>query len=161
ANEQFVPEVAFKAYADNTFGGVNLIVIVDGRADDALPDTGTPSKQQRSKVVIYGGTRRHLAIGNLDGDPQLEIAEAHSPGLCVYAPYDNAGTPVANALKGCLSSGSLNTNFTGGAPHLADLDNDGDAEILIAGVLIGYDGSTPSVLLDLASSNPGQNPPTN
>ncbi len=151
-----VPEVVFKAYADATFDNVNgnVLVIADGRADNELPDTGIPSKQQRSKVVIFGETRGHVAIGNLDGDEQLEIVAAHRPGLCVYDPY--SPTTPGNALEGCISSGSLAARFTGGAPHLADLDADGVAEIIIGGVILRHNpGAAPTVLLDLGLANQG------
>ncbi len=154
ASERFVPEVVFKAYADNTFGGVNLLVIADGRADEDLPASGSPpTKQQRSKVVIYGETRGHVAIGNLDGDRQLELVAAHRNGICAYDPFDGTGAPVANALKWCDATGSLNTSYSGGAPHLADLNADGVVEIVIAGVILRDDGASATVLVDLGAAN--------
>lgn len=158
AGERFVPEVMFKAYADNTFDNVrgNVLIIADGRDESELPDTGIPSKQQRTKVVIWGVSRGHVAVANIDNDPQLEIVAAQRNGLQAFDPYDASGNPVANnanTRKWATAAGSLNTRYSGAAPHFADFDADGVPEIVIAGVIVRSNGASASVLVDLGTAN--------
>ncbi len=154
AVEKLVPEVVFKAYSNNAgFDLRNVLVIADGRSDEELPASGAPSKQQRSKLVIWGATRGHSAIGNLDGDPQLEIATGNMNGVCVYDPYVDQGaappTIAANAKRWCLSSGALNVRHDGSAPHFADFDADGTPEIVIGGTVVRDDGASGTILVDV------------
>ncbi len=167
--ERLVPEVVFKAYSsEGRFDTGNLLIIADGRSDAELPATDgvVPSKQQRSKIVIYGVGRGHVALGNLDNDPELEIASANINGLCVYDPYvhNPGGDPsvASNALKWCNSTGALNVDHGGSAAHLADFDADGTPELIVGGTIVRHNGTSGTILLDVgfvgdsvAFSNPG------
>ncbi len=150
--QKVVPEVVFKAYSNDAgFDLRNVLVIADGRSDEELPGTGTPSKQQRSKLVIWGATRGHSAIANLDSDPQLEIATGNMNGLCVYDPYVDQGmsppTIAANAKRWCLSSGAMDIRYDGSAPHFADFNADGVPEIIIGGNVVRDDGGSGTLLV--------------
>lgn len=157
SGQRFVPEVLFKAYSTDgsVFDTGNVLVIADGRSDAELPgDDGViPSKQQRSKVVIYGAARGHMALGNLDGDPELEIASANQNGLCVYDPYvhNPSGEPTIapNALKWCNATGVLNVRHNGSAAHLADFDGDGTPEIIVGGTVVRHDNTVGTILVDV------------
>ncbi len=102
----------------------NLLVIVDGRADSALPTSSDPtvlSATHRTKRVIYGETRGHLALGDIDGDPDLEVVAAHNPGVRAYDPFkvgNPSGTTEASVSVWSTEAGDANNKYTGGCTEL-------------------------------------------
>jgi subtilisin family serine protease len=91
---------------------------------DGSPVEGFP-KEARS----YGGETLTPAVGNLDGDPQLEIV-AVSNGTHPYGEwpdlfvFNHDGTDVPGWPV-------ISPNYMSDPPTLADTDNDGDLEILL------------------------------
>jgi hypothetical protein len=155
-----VPEVAFKAYADNTFSGNHLLVIVDGRSDAALPSTSADpanplDKTHRTKRVIYGETRGHLALGDIDGDSALEVVAVHANGVTpengvnAYDPFSKSnptGTNTANVNVWHTAAGYLNNSFSAAAPSLNDLNDDGVPEVVVGPMII--DAVTGATIFD-------------
>lgn len=76
----------------------------------------------------------HLAVGNLDNDPFLEIVVVHNQEWKIVA-YEHDGT-IKWVSRESYSFGR------GGAPTIADLDGDGNPEVIFGNhVINGQDGT--------------------
>ena len=136
------PEVIFKAYRTGSFDD-HILTILDGR-DGSL------------RAAIAGHHRGHIAVGNLDADPTLELVVAHGNGNGVLAqdpfytaPSGSPGTvcPTLDTNGACEVNWTNNTapltsNFNLAAPTLTDFNGDGQAEVVMGtAVLDGRDGT--------------------
>jgi hypothetical protein len=94
----------------------------DGSAVDGFP------KEARS----YRGETLTPAVGNLDDDPQLEIV-AVSNGTHAIVPYQDWPDIFVLNHDGTDVPGwpGISPNYMSDPPTLADIDNDGDLEILM------------------------------
>ncbi|MBM3307781.1 MAG: VCBS repeat-containing protein [Candidatus Eisenbacteria bacterium] len=99
---------------------------------ELLDGDGDPRTAGILAAQGQGGYRASVAVGEVDGDPGLEV---------VCAAWTNVGTPQSpayqvfawNAENGTVLPGwpVTTTRFCWASPALADLDRDGRAEILI------------------------------
>jgi hypothetical protein len=126
-----VPEVVFVAFSSSYDAA---LVVVSGA-------TG-----QQSAAVENGGPSisAHVAVGNLDADAALEVVVGRydPPGVTAFE-----FTGAALALEWEADTGSLGSDsFAAMGPSLADLDGDGQAEVICGFVVI--DGATGTVLAD-------------
>lgn len=146
------PEVVLKAYRDgedsNGLNGPYVLAVLDGRDGS-------------NRVVAFDDRRGHVAVGNLDDDPQLEIVSA-SQGLRGYEPFPDddpcptrapgdcetdsqcrlrpSGCEAAQMLEWVNTGDGLNQRLEEGAPALTDLNGDGQTEVIYASRVI--DGAT-------------------
>jgi subtilisin family serine protease len=78
-----------------------------------------------------------VAVGNIDDDPQLELVvrtEGPRQDYLVFGrvfAYDHDGLPVPGQWPKVLDEERPGAHFYDGRPHLADLDGDGQDEILV------------------------------
>ena len=126
-----MPEVVFNTYtAAGSYGGAGVLRIVRG-------DTGDEVRSVTSPVVC---PEHGIALGDLDGDGTPEIVTMLSPcgagpivaltpeGVEVWRSHNTDGTPFVG-------------NFQFGAPAIADLDGDGQAEVVVGGSVFESDGT--------------------
>jgi hypothetical protein len=73
------------------------------------------------------------ALGDPDGDGDLDVLTGHNDGSFVY--YENTGTPTAPAFATTTLSGLLDIGLAS-SPAFGDLDGDGDLDVL-AGESLG------------------------
>ncbi|CAO3456932.1 hypothetical protein [Azospirillum argentinense] len=107
--------------------------------------------------LSYGSNFTAPAFADLDGDGDLDVLIGAGNGSVVY--YRNVGTSTAPSftLAGTNPFGlSYGSNFT--APAFADLDGDGDLDLLIgySGGLVHYRnvGTSTAPSFTLAGTNP-------
>ncbi len=127
------------AVTDLDGDGVKDIVVASdelyawrGDGSEFLDGDGDPRSDGVYAIDGTGGYRCSPAIGEVDGDPDLEI---------VAAAWTNVGTDlnpvyevfVWNAEDGTVASGwpAVTKRFCWASPVLADLDNDGRSEVII------------------------------
>jgi len=118
-----LPEVVFNAFDAATASTLVVLNGEDGSEVDAL----------------VGVTRRssHVAIGNLDADPELEIIAFHQPmGI---ARYDLVGGGLVETWLD--DTGTFALNLNAGGPAIADLDADGTPEIVVGKIVLDPDGN--------------------
>jgi hypothetical protein len=130
------PEVVFVAFSQSYDAAV---VVVSGQDGSELAESGTSPGAEP-------GITAHVAVGNLDADPELEIVVGRydPPGVVAFD-YDGPGAELQTKWE--ATEGSLGTDsFAAMAPSLADLDGDGFAEVVCGLVVI--DGRTGAVLAD-------------
>lgn len=127
------PEVVIKAYGNSSTGS-ERIVILDGRTGE-------------TKKVICGdrGSYGHPTLGDIDGDAKLELINYEDTGVRVFDPfYDATAIPAEINTTWTQSGAPLNVDLEGGAPALTDLNSDGQAEIVVSGVVLN--GATGAIL---------------
>jgi len=127
------------AVTDLDGDGVKDIVVASdelyawrGDGSEFIDGDGDPRSDGIYAVDGTGGYRCSPAIGEIDGDPGLEM---------VAAAWTNVGTDanpvhevfVWNAEDGSVASGwpAVTKRFCWASPVLADLDNDGRSEVII------------------------------
>ena len=122
-----VPEVAFSTYDDSWHAGVTAarLVVVDGQTGDEEVTVTDASRHLASLA--------HLAVGQLDDDPELEI---------VGVGYnDDGGGLIALEHDGAFKWRQVEVYHSRGAPAIADIDGDGAAEVVFGGAVVaGVDG---------------------
>ena len=90
---------------------------------------------QWTSNAIFDGTSGQ-AIGDVDGDGIPEIAAANGAGKIIL--MNNQGTPIW--------SGSVNSPLSYFMyPSIADMDNDGLAEIIAGNTIFNHDGTIAGV----------------
>ena len=135
---EFVDVQSTPIVADIDLDGVPEIIFLAGNGRTDIDETQMILRVIRGDTgadVWADTTRRydrvgHLAVGNLDDDPELEIVVMYklSPGT--------AGTLVAYEHDGTFKWESVALGGRGGAPTIADLDGDGRAEVVFGNVLL-------------------------
>jgi hypothetical protein len=120
-NERDIPEIIFSTFQDGAYNGdgvLRAITVEDGALVEkwSLPNVIQPTRQ--------------LAGGNFDGNAGNEIVACASDGT--VKAIDGAGSVLwtSSALT-CLM------------PSIADLDQDGDVEVIVEGAIL--DGATGNV----------------
>jgi hypothetical protein len=114
------PDVALLAYST---GSPTYLVVLDGRdGSEKLVDPLSPA----------AGWSTHVALGNLDADPQLEIAISVEPAA--IAVFEADGTRRWLTPLGSLTGVSI------GAPAIADMDGVPPAEVVWGAVVLSADG---------------------
>jgi hypothetical protein len=129
-----VPDVVVPLYYDtNPFGNGHLYVL-DGATGEL-----------HYSLDAWIAPRVHPAVGDIDGDGVAEIVTAHyGNGFMGYlAAYENDGS-----LK--WVGDEIQTGFH--AIALADLDNDGDVEIMIGGHVADHEGNEIFTSTSVATS---------
>ncbi|MBN1769819.1 MAG: VCBS repeat-containing protein, partial [Deltaproteobacteria bacterium] len=115
------PDVVLLAY---TTSSPTYLVVLDGR--DGAEKLAVP-------LSPPGGWSSHVALGNLDADPELEIAiSVEGPGIAVF---EHDGTRRWTAPLASLTGVSV------GAPAIADLDGVPPAEVVFGAVVFSADGA--------------------
>ena len=123
------PEVAFVAYHKSSLAK-GMLVVLDGKT--GKEEMVVPYSSQYQFASTVG-----VAVGNLDSDPQLELATIVSGmGLAVF---EHGGK-----LKWSVGTGSL-AKTAQALPALADMDGDGAVEVIVGGVVVS---NTGKVLFD-------------
>lgn len=125
-----VPEVVFHTYnATNSYGGVGVLRVVRGDDGSAVLDVSDPPACPQ-----YG-----IALGDLDADGVPEIISASGPCTAARLTAHHAdGTIVWRSANADGSAYTLNVSY--GAPSIADLDGDGQAEVLHGGAVFDSAG---------------------
>jgi hypothetical protein len=121
-----VPEVVFPAYDDGCSGDGVLVAL---RGDDGSERFVVSDSDYRVECSA------HVAIGNIDEDPELEIlAIARGNGGGVLA-FEHDGT-----FKWRQNGGSLDGDLSHGAVSLANMTGDAVPEIIVGGVVLAANG---------------------
>ena len=84
------------------------------------------------------GSGSHVAIGDIDADGSPEVIALLAEGGVV-------ALTAAGQVKWTSIEPRLSSCYVQGAPTIADLDGDGQAEILVRGAVLNSDGSLRSV----------------
>lgn len=123
-NDQDFPDVIFVAYGQqNGDFQSGILRIASGIDGSELPTIQDPNYA----LVSYG----NIAVGDIDQDGLIEIiAPKFGGGL---AAFENDGTPKWIA--------PVDTGWNFGAPSIADLDSDGDPEIIFGRFIVNSDGT--------------------
>jgi len=126
-----IPEVVFNTYqAGTSYGGRGVLRVVHGDSGEEAFSVSTPD--------ICGDSG--IALGDLDGDGSPEIV---TTGPCsatgrVHA-FDSSGMHVWSGMNPDATPHFYNLDF--GAPAIADLEGDGQAEVIVGGTVYESDGT--------------------
>jgi hypothetical protein len=82
-----------------------------------------------SVAVIARGSHASPALGDLDGDGDLDLVVGRASGYLTY--FRNDGTPQAPRFTPVTEEWEGLRPGRRSAPHLADLDRDGDLDLLV------------------------------
>lgn len=139
-----VPDIVFQSYDDRAFTNRGVIRIMSGRPDaggspimhKVIPvQDDTDPCYDANDAALFHDSSTSVAIGDIDGDGDLELVSLLSNGPAV------AWTPEGCRLWTATEPVGAN-NGNAGAPTIADIDGDGQAEVLIGRVVLsGHDGS--------------------
>jgi hypothetical protein len=119
-----LPEVVVNAFNDTTAATLVVLNGEDGSEVDAM----------------VGATRRssHVAIADLDADPELEIIAFHQP--LGVARFDLSAAGVLSETW-VADTGPLAVSLNAGGPSIADLDGDGTPEIVVGRIVLDTAGN--------------------
>ncbi len=129
-NGDGTPEVVFHTYtAAGSYGGPGVLRVV--RGDDG---TEVLNVDMPAACPQYG-----IALGDVDGDGVVEIISASGAcGAAQLVAYHADGTALWRSTNADGSPWTLNVSF--GAPSIADLDGDGQAEVIHGGAVLDSAG---------------------
>jgi hypothetical protein len=131
--EAMVADMNADGHADvivnhDTGAGTGVVRVMDGR-DGSLIWTSPPAQA----ILAWN----HVAVGNLDDDPELEVVAEDRANPWRLVAIDDTGLRLWTSPP--LHAGPI--DFSGG-PSIADLDCDGVPEVILgAYVVSGRDGS--------------------
>ena len=120
--------------------GGSTVVAFENLGDASAPvwDTNTPADQRIAWNIIKGGSgNTGIDLADLDGDGDMDAMVGDSAGASVVWGYENVGTkssPVwlLNSNWNLYESQCLGCNWYAVAPAFADLDSDGDFDVILA-----------------------------
>ncbi len=143
------PEVVITPYANDQ--GRGILAIISG-------ETGQTVYHNAERFFSGQG---HSAVADITGDGMLEIAVilgGSDRGVALVQNPINCPDPEADA-DGCIlwevASGTLDRQANGMGPLIADLNRDGNAEVIVGAAVIN--GVTGEVIADGIDSSRGHN----
>ena len=124
-DEDDIPDIVFTSYWGTAYSSPGVLTAISG--DGSGTHWSLQSTNNNWRPYGCGG----VAVGDLEGDGQ--------PDVCV------AGADVAvmcfEGDTGAFKWGAGTARQTYGAPAIADLDNDGTAEVVLGTMVFSHDGS--------------------
>ncbi len=127
-DEDDVPEVVVNAYTGTSYSTYGALVAVSG--DDGSQVFSVRSVSYKGSTY-YIGASAGVALGDLEGDG--------SPDICTLG-Y-GAATLICLENDGTVKWVSSASTFNYDAPAIHDLDNDGQAEVIVGGRAYDTDGT--------------------
>lgn len=120
-NERDIPEIIFSTFADGAYNGAGVLHAISVEAGALVDKWSVPDVVQPT---------RQLAGGNIDGTPGNEIV------VC-------AGDGTVKAIDGLGNVSWTSPALDCLMPSIADLDQDGDVEVIVEGAIL--DGVTGTI----------------
>jgi hypothetical protein len=138
---------------DASADGISEVVVVaydSGLGNDTLAVVNGANGQtvySNRERNVRGGN--HVALGNIDGDPYLEMAVPIGDGVGMIDDIVNCPDPTSDP-DGCYlwtyGEGTLDRELDSGAPGFADFNQDGSPELYVGSVVL--DAASGSLIAD-------------
>jgi VCBS repeat protein/CARDB protein len=167
-NELDFPEIIFMTYCASDVAANGIVRAIHGGGPNKGKDyfatcgstvwhEGDPLNLQCACANAVGNSTASLAVADLDGDGVPEIVmPSETAGLIIL---DNKGTPLTT------TAANQWTGYVNPAPAIANLDNQGFAEIVVGSNVftVGHDAANKLTFVDhfagaLMKGNNGQGP---
>ncbi len=130
-NEDGVPEVVFTAFSGMSYGSNGALVVLDGASGTELAYITNTMFPDGRGVKMPGAAG--IALGDIDGDGDGEICVAGASGSMNLFCLDHLGNGVWYSTAGSM--------HMYGYPLIADLDQDGLAEVVLGETIHDYQGN--------------------